>query len=67
MLLALSVGLTEVTDLLAPYMLVSRVMHSTIHLISTSVRAAQLRFVFFSIQYSIGVYWTVLLGLKLVA
>lgn len=59
LLLALVADSTGITDPLALWLLVARVLQSTTHIISTSIRAVQVRFLFFLIQYVIAIYWTV--------
>jgi hypothetical protein len=46
-----------VTDALAPWLLLARLLQSSIHLVSTSVLAANLRFLAFAAQMAIAVYW----------
>ena len=54
---ALMTGRTEVTDPLAPVLLVTRVVQSSIHVASTSVMAVNLRFTAFFVQVALGLYW----------
>lgn len=61
MLLALATGNADVTAPLALVVLGARVVQSTMHLISTSVAAVQVRFLFFLVQLGIGIYWALLL------
>jgi uncharacterized MAPEG superfamily protein len=56
-LVALVTGHAEVTDPLAPWALGARVGQSTVHLVSTSSLAVQLRFAFFLVQFAIQVWW----------
>lgn len=65
MLLALATGNTAVTGPLALYVLGARIVQSSVHLISTSVAAVQVRFLFFLVQFGIGVYWALLLAGRL--
>lgn len=57
MLLALVTGHGAITDGLALAVVGARVVQSLIHLVSTSAMAVQARFLFFVIQWGIGVYW----------
>ena len=57
LLVALVTGRTEVTDTLAPWLLVARVVQSSIHLTSLSVVAVNARFTAFAAQIAIAVYW----------
>jgi len=57
LLVALVTGRTEVTDTLAPWLLVARVVQSSIHLASLSVVAVNARFTAFAAQIAIAVYW----------
>ena len=64
LLVALVTNRTEVTDVLAPWLLGARIVQSGIHLASTSVVAVNARFAAFAVQMAIGVYWAwELLGL----
>jgi uncharacterized MAPEG superfamily protein len=58
LLLAIATQRTGVTDSLAPWLLISRVIQTSIHLVSLSVGAVTARFLAFSIQIAIAVYWT---------
>ena len=58
LVVALLTNRAGVTDSLAPWLLVARVLHSSIHLVSTSVLAAWLRFLAFAVQVTIAVYWS---------
>lgn len=49
----------DVTDALAPWLVVARVAQSSIHLWSTSVPAVNARFTCFAVQLAIAVVWTV--------
>lgn len=57
LVVALLMNQAGVTDSLAPWLLVARLIQSSIHLISTSVLAANLRFLAFAVQMAIAVYW----------
>jgi uncharacterized MAPEG superfamily protein len=57
LVVALLLDQAGVTDTLAPSLLVARLIQSSIHLISTSVVAANLRFLAFAVQMAIAVYW----------
>ncbi len=66
MLFALATGAEEITNQLALAVLLARICQSSIHILSTSVRAVQIRFVFFLAQYLIGIYWTIKLILSVI-
>jgi uncharacterized MAPEG superfamily protein len=57
LVVALLTNRTGVTDALAPWLLLARLLQSSIHLVSTSVLAANLRFLAFAVQIAIAVYW----------
>lgn len=57
LVVALLTDRTGVTDALAPWLLLARLLQSSIHLVSTSVLAANLRFLAFAAQMAIAVYW----------
>ena len=57
LLLAIASDLTAITDTLAPWMLLARVIQSSIHLASLSVLAVNARFTAFAMQIGIAVYW----------
>jgi uncharacterized MAPEG superfamily protein len=57
LLVAISTGRAGVTDPLAPWLLVVRVVQSCVHLASLSVAAVNVRFVAFAVQIAIAVYW----------
>jgi uncharacterized MAPEG superfamily protein len=57
LLVALATGRTEVTDALAPWLLVARIVQSSIHLVSVSVVAVNARFTAFAVQIAIAIYW----------
>ncbi|HTN48004.1 MAG TPA: MAPEG family protein [Burkholderiaceae bacterium] len=58
LLVAIATGRTDVTDPLAPWLLAARVAQSTVHLSSLSTVAVNVRFAFFVVQLTIGIYWT---------
>lgn len=58
LVVAIAVGHTEITDPLAPWLMLARVAQSSIHLASLSVVAVNARFSFFALQIAIAVYWT---------
>jgi uncharacterized MAPEG superfamily protein len=66
MLFALATGAEEITNQLALVALSARILQSSIHMMSTSVRAVQIRFVFFLAQYLIGIFWTIKLILSVI-
>lgn len=57
LVVALLTNRAGVTDPLAPWLLLARLLQSSIHLVSTSVIAANLRFFAFAVQIAIAVYW----------
>jgi uncharacterized MAPEG superfamily protein len=57
LLLALSTQQQGITDPLALWLVLARVVQSTIHLASLSVLALNARFAAFAVQVGIGVYW----------
>lgn len=59
MLLALVLQLTALTDPLAPWLLAARVAQSSVHLLSVSVVAINVRFTFFAVQMGIATWWCV--------
>ena len=65
MLVAVVSGHAEITDPLAFVFLGARLVQSVVHLMSTSNRAVQLRFVAFLAQVLIGLWWAVRLLLAL--
>lgn len=58
LVVALLTNRTGVTDALAPWLLVARLLQSSIHTVSTNVVASWLRFIAFTIQMAIAVYWS---------
>jgi len=61
LLAALVTGRSGITDPLAPWLLVARVVQSSIHLASLSVAAVNARFAAFAVQIAIASWWTVAL------
>ncbi len=57
LVVAIAGGHTEITDPLAPWLMLARVAQSSIHLASLSVVAVNARFSFFALQIAIAVYW----------
>lgn len=57
LLLAIATDRTALTDPLAYWLLCARVAQSLIHLVSTSPSAVTARFIAFSLQMGIGLYW----------
>lgn len=57
LVVALLTDQTSVTDGLAPWLLLARLIQSSIHMASASVLAANLRFYAFAVQMAIAVYW----------
>lgn len=57
LLVALVTGQSGVTDPLAPWLLLARLVQSGIHLASLSVLAVNARFAAFAVQLGIAVYW----------
>ncbi|WP_339723016.1 MAPEG family protein [uncultured Paraglaciecola sp.] len=66
MLLALVTHSTAITNGLALVLLAARLGQSITHLLSTSVLAVQIRFVFFLGQIAICIYWVVLFAFKFI-
>ena len=64
MLLALASGSAAITNGLALYMVLARILQSTVHLISTSDKAITIRFVLFLVQFVISAYWLIMLVIK---
>jgi len=58
LIVALLTNRAGVTDSLAPWLLVARVLQSSIHIVSTGVLASWLRFLAFAVQVAIAVYWS---------
>lgn len=61
MLIAVVAGKSEMTDKLALFFLMARILQSLIHLISVSPLAVTLRFIAFATQMGIAIYWAILL------
>jgi len=59
LLLALATGQTAITDPLAIYFVIARVLQSVTHLLSTSVIAVFVRFGFFLVQIVICAKWII--------
>ncbi len=57
LVVALLTNRADVTDALAPWLLLARLLQSSIHLASTSILAANARFLAFTVQMAIAVYW----------
>ena len=57
LIVALLTDRAGITDPLALWLLVARLVQSSIHLISTGILAANLRFLAFAVQMAIAVYW----------
>lgn len=66
LIIALVTDQTSITDPLCYLFLVARIAQSLAHLTSLSVMAVNVRFMFFSAQLVIGVYWAVKLMLVLI-
>lgn len=64
MLLALATNSAVITNGLALALLGARLGQSVTHLISTSILAVQVRFVFFLVQIGICFYWVIQFGNK---
>jgi uncharacterized MAPEG superfamily protein len=58
LVVALVTGRSGITDPLAPWLLLARVVQSSIHLASLSVIAVNARFAAFAVQVAIAIYWT---------
>ncbi|HEY6546002.1 MAG TPA: MAPEG family protein [Dokdonella sp.] len=61
MLVAIATDRSAITDPLAFLLLGTRVFQSLVHLASLSALAVTIRFVAFSVQLAIGLYWVCLL------
>ena len=57
LVVALLTNRADVTDALAMWLLIARLVQSSIHFVSTNVIASWLRFIAFAIQMAIAVYW----------
>ena len=63
LVVAILIDRTDVTDPLAPWLFVARLVQSFIHVISGNVIASWLRFIAYAVQIAIAVRWSwVLLG-----
>lgn len=58
LVVALLTKRADVTDALAPLLLIARLLQSSIHAVSTTVVAAWLRFIAFAVQMAIAVHWS---------
>ena len=61
LVVALITDRADVTDALALWLLLARLLQSSIHLASTGVLAANLRFLAFAVQIAIAIYWLLVL------
>jgi uncharacterized MAPEG superfamily protein len=61
LLIALVSDRAAITDPLAPWLLLARLVQSSIHLASTSAPAVKMRFAAFVVQLGIAVWWSVAL------
>jgi len=57
LLVAITSGRQGITDPLALWLVAARVLQSSIHLASLSVRAVNARFSFFAVQVAIAAWW----------
>jgi len=57
LIVALLTNRTDITDPLALWLLIARLIQSCIHMASTNLLAANLRFLAFVVQMAIAVYW----------
>jgi uncharacterized MAPEG superfamily protein len=57
LVVALLTSRADVTNALAPWLFLARLLQSSIHAASTNVIASWLRFIAFAIQMAIAVYW----------
>ena len=58
LIVALLTNQASITNPLAPWLLVARLIQSCAHLTSLSVLAVYVRFIAFAVQIAIAVYWT---------
>ncbi len=58
-LLAIATDHTEITDGLALVFVGARLAQSIVHLVSTSVMAVNIRFLFFCVQVAILIWWVI--------
>jgi uncharacterized MAPEG superfamily protein len=61
LIVALLTDRAGVTNALAPWLLGARLVQSSIHVVSTNLVASYLRFIAFTVQIAIAVYWLVAL------
>ena len=64
LIVAIATERTGITDPLAIWLLVARIVQSSVHLAATSVAAVNLRFAAFVVQLAIAAYWTLRLLLS---
>jgi uncharacterized MAPEG superfamily protein len=64
LVVALATDRSGVTDGLAPWLLLARLVQSSVHLVSTSVMAVTIRFLAFTVQMAIAAYWCWVLLLR---
>jgi len=57
LVVALLTNRADVTNALAPWLLLARLLQSSIHAVSANLLATWLRFIAFGIQMAIAVYW----------
>ena len=58
LVVALITNRAGITDSMAPWLFVARLVQSTVHLVSLSVPAVNVRFFAFAVQMAIAVYWS---------
>jgi uncharacterized MAPEG superfamily protein len=58
LMIALLTNRASVTNSMAPWLLAARVVQSCVHLTSLSVSAVNARFIAFTVQITIAVYWS---------
>jgi uncharacterized MAPEG superfamily protein len=58
MLVAVATSRTSITDPLALWFLLARIVQSCVHLLSVETMAVNVRFAAFTVQMAIGVVWT---------
>jgi uncharacterized MAPEG superfamily protein len=58
LIMALLSNRTGITNPLAPWLFVARLVQSCVHLASLSILAVWVRFIAFAVQIAIAVYWT---------
>lgn len=59
LLVAIVTGHTSMTDPLAYLLLTARVVQSSVHLLSLSIMAVNVRAAAFAVQMAIGAYWSI--------